>query len=197
MAEVKRARGRDGGPGFQLNEPAMASDMECEINPMQPGDWDAVRAIYLDGLTSGKSSFETEAPSLERWDAAHHPHSRLVARYAGRVVGWAALAPTSTRRCYAGVAEVSVYVAAEVRGQGIGKRLLETVIASAEQHGIWTLQGATFPENTASIRLQLACGFRIVGRRERIAQHNGRWRDTILTERRSSVVGAPTAQEIA
>jgi phosphinothricin acetyltransferase len=163
--------------------------MEYTIDLMRHDDWPAVRAIYLDGLAGGNSSFETEAPSWERWDAAHLAHSRLVARQAGRVGGWAALAPTSARRCYAGVAEVSVYVAADARGQGNGKRLLEAIIALAEQHGIWTLQGATFPENTASIRLQLACGFRIIGRRERIAQHNGRWRDTILTERRSSVVG--------
>jgi phosphinothricin acetyltransferase len=163
--------------------------MEYTIGDMQPEDWPAVRAIYLDGLAGGNSSFENEAPSWERWDAAHVAHSRLVAREAERVIGWAALAPTSARRCYAGVAEVSVYVAAAARGQGIGRRLLEAIIACAEQHGIWTLQGATFPENSASIRLQLACGFRIIGRRERIAQHNGRWRDTILSERRSSVVG--------
>ena len=163
--------------------------MECVIDAMRAADWPAVRAIYLDGLASGNSSFETDAPAWERWDTAHLAHSRLVARQHDRIIGWAALAPTSARRCYAGVAEVSVYMAAEARGQGIGRRLLEAVIASAERHDIWTLQGATFPENTASIRLQLACGFRIVGRRERIAQHNGRWRDTILTERRSSVVG--------
>jgi L-amino acid N-acyltransferase YncA len=163
--------------------------MECVIDAMRPEDWPAVRAIYLDGLASGNSSFETDAPAWERWDAAHLAHSRFVVRQEDRVIGWAALAPTSARRCYAGVAEVSVYVAAAARGQGLGRRLLEAAIASAERRDIWTLQGATFPENTASIRLQLACGFRIVGRRERIAQHKGRWRDTILTERRSSVVG--------
>ncbi len=160
-----------------------------EIDDMRSDDWQQVRCIYLDGLATGHCSFETEAPPWERWDAAHHTHSRLVVRQADRVIAWAALAPTSTRRCYAGVAEVSLYVAADARGRGIGKRLLTALIASAERHGIWTLQGATFAENTASIRLQLACGFRILGRRERIAQHLGRWRDTILTERRSAVVG--------
>lgn len=169
--------------------------MVFAIAPMHPDDWPAVRAIYLDGLASGNSSFEVEAPSWDHWDAAHHAHSRLVARQGDRVVGWAALAPTSTRRCYAGVAEVSVYVATEARGQGVGRALLEAVIASAERDGIWTLQGATFPENTASIRLQLACGFRVIGRRERIAQHYGRWRDTVLTERRSPVIGTDHARE--
>jgi phosphinothricin acetyltransferase len=105
------------------------------------------------------------------------------------VVAWAALAPVSHRRCYAGVAEVSLYVAADCRGQGVGKRLLQALIESSERHGIWTLHGATFPENTASLRLQQACGFRVVGRRERIAQRDGVWRDTVLTERRSGVVG--------
>jgi L-amino acid N-acyltransferase YncA len=164
--------------------------MDFTIDEMRPHDWESVRAIYLAGLASGDSSFETQAPSWDHWHTAHHGHSRLVARQGNRVIGWAALAPVSARRCYAGVAEVSVYVADAARAHGVGKQLLQAVIASAEHHGIWTLQGATFPENTASIRLQLACGFRIVGRRERIAQHQGRWRDTILTERRSAVVGA-------
>jgi phosphinothricin acetyltransferase len=159
------------------------------IEVLCPDNWPQVRQIYLDGLATEDASFELEAPPWERWDATHHVHSRLVARHGEHIVGWAALAPTSARRCYAGVAEASVYVAADARGQGVGKRLLTALIDSSERHGIWTLQGATFAENEASIRLQLACGFRIVGRRERIGQHRGRWRDTILTERRSSVVG--------
>jgi len=165
------------------------------IDVMRPEDWEQVRQIYLDGLATGMASFEVDAPSWERWDAAHHPHSRLVVREAslhrkvGEVIAWAALSPVSARQCYVGVAEVSLYVAASHRGQGIGKRLLQAVIESSEQHGIWTLNGGTFPENTASVRMQLTCGFRIVGRRERVGRHHGVWRDTILTERRSTKVG--------
>jgi phosphinothricin acetyltransferase len=164
--------------------------MDLCIAELTPVDWDAVRAIYEEGIASGQATFETEAPSWEAWDAGHHTFGRLVARMEDVVVGWAALSPVSRRRCYAGVAEVSVYVAAAARGRGVGRQLLEAVIAVSEQHGIWTLQGATFPENTASLRLQRACGFREIGRRERIAQQNGSWRDTVLTERRSPAVGA-------
>jgi phosphinothricin acetyltransferase len=159
------------------------------INAMQDKDWDQVCAVYLEGLATGQASFETEAPSWEHWDAAHLGHSRLVARADGRVVGWAALTPMSRRPCYAGVAEVSIYVSAEHRGRGLGKWLLRALIASSERHGIWTLYGSTFPENEASLRLQTACGFRLMGRRERIARHHGIWRDTVITERRSRVVG--------
>jgi phosphinothricin acetyltransferase len=163
--------------------------MPVTIEPLTPPDWEQVRAIYLDGIAAGQSTFETEAPSWEQWDAGHHPFARLVARSDGRVVGWAALSPVSRRRCYAGVAEVSVYVSAEHRGQGVGRQLLTAIIADSERHGIWTLQGATFPENETSLRLQRACGFREIGRRERIARLRGVWRDTVLTERRSPVVG--------
>jgi phosphinothricin acetyltransferase len=163
--------------------------MNITLAAMTPADWDRVRAIYLQGIASGQATFETEAPSWEQWDAAHHPFARLVAQADGQVVAWGALSPVSRRRCYAGVAEVSVYVAAEYRGQGIGRRLLEALIQGSERQGIWTLQGATFAENEASLRLQQACGFRVVGRRERIGQLQGVWRDTVITERRSSVAG--------
>jgi len=166
--------------------------MSVDISPMTPADWEVVRAIYLEGIASGQATFETEAPSWEQWDAVHHPFARLVARGDGQVIGWAALSPVSRRKCYTGVAEVSVYVAASSRGRGIGRRLLDTIVEESERHGIWTLQGATFPGNTASLRLQKSCGFREIGRRERIAQLHGQWHDTILTERRSSVVGAET-----
>ncbi len=156
---------------------------------MTSEDWEQVRQIYLDGLATGLASFEVEAPPWERWNATHHTHSRLVVRQNGLVLAWSALSPVSARTCYAGVAEVSLYVAAGQRGRGIGKRLLQATIEASEQNGIWTLCGATFAENTASVRLQLSCGFRIVGRRERIARHQGVWRDTILTERRSTRVG--------
>jgi phosphinothricin acetyltransferase len=159
------------------------------IDEMRPDDWEQVRLIYLDGLATGQASFEVEAPTWDQWDQDHHPHSRLVARRQDRIIAWAALAPVSRRRCYAGVAEVSLYVGADQRGRGVGRQLLEAVIDSSERHGIWSLVGSTFPENAASVRLQLACGFRLVGRRERVAQLRGVWRDTLLTERRSTVVG--------
>jgi phosphinothricin acetyltransferase len=162
---------------------------DVAIDALMPADWEQVRAIYLDGIAAGQATFELEAPSWEQWHAEHHPFGRLVARADGRVAGWAALSPVSRRRCYAGVAEVSVYVRGDCRGRGIGGQLLRAVIAESERHGIWTLQGATFAENEASLRLQEACGFRVVGRRERIGQLRGVWRDTIVTERRSSVVG--------
>lgn len=163
--------------------------MSHSIRALTAADWPAVRAIYLEGLATGVGSFETAAPEWEKWDAARLPHSRLVAVDA-TVLGWAALSPFSTRTCYAGVAEVAIYVAASARGRGIGRALLEALVASAEANGIWTLQGATIATNSASLALQAACGFRVVGRRERIAQRNGQWHDTILTERRSQRVGS-------
>jgi len=163
--------------------------MSVEIRPMEPADWERVRAIYEQGIASGQATFELEAPSWERWDAAHLPFARLVARFEDRVIGWAALSPVSGRCCYAGVAEASVYVDTDHRGQGAGRQLLLETIAESERRGIWTLQGGAFAENEASLRLQRACGFRVVGKRERIGQLHGVWRDTILTERRSPVVG--------
>ncbi len=162
--------------------------MPFRIEAMTTDDWPAVRAIYEEGLATGVGSFETAAPSWEQWNGARLPHSRLVARE-DSVLGWAALCPVSERSCYAGVAEVSVYVAAASRSRGVGRALLEALIESAEAHGIWTLQGATFPENQASLALQARCCFRVIGRRERIARRDGVWRDTILTERRSRIIG--------
>src|SRR5262249_33824350 len=155
------------------------------IIPLLSADWPQVRAIYLEGIAGGQATFETEAPSWEQWDAAHLLFARLVAKSSEETMGWAALAPVSRRKCYQGGAEVSVYVRADFRGRGVGRALLQEVIAVSERHGIWTLQGATFPENTASLRLQASCGFRIIGRRERVAQLHGVWRNTVLTERRS------------
>jgi L-amino acid N-acyltransferase YncA len=168
--------------------------MDAIIDNMQPEDWDQVRQIYLDGLATGQASFETEAPAWEQWDESHHKHSRLVVRQAGIVTAFAALTQVSQRKCYAGVAEVSLYVAAAFRGKDIGKRLLQALIESSERNDIWSLYSSTFPENTHSIKMHLACGFRIVGRRERIAQHHGVWRDTIIAERRSLVVGVDDEQ---
>lgn len=160
------------------------------IVPMTPEDWPQVRAIYEEGIATRQATFETDAPSWEQWDAAHLTRCRLVARADEGVLGWAALSPVSRRRCYAGVAEVSVYVRASARGRGVGTALLGRLITDSEREGIWTLQGATFPDNAASLRLQARFGFRVVGRRERIARMDGVWRDTVLTERRSPRVGA-------
>jgi L-amino acid N-acyltransferase YncA len=158
------------------------------VDAMTTEDWPDVRRIYEEGLATGTGNFETSAPSWEHWTASRLPHSRLVAR-GPMVIGWAALSPVSPRACYAGVAEFGIYVAAGVRGQGVGRRLLEALIDSAEHHGIWTLQGVTDARNTASLALQTRCGFRLVGRRERIAKRDGAWRDTVLAERRSATVG--------
>ena len=155
------------------------------VESMQPEDWPVVRAIYAVGIATHNATFETAVPEWSAWDANHLPHCRFVAREEGQVIGWAALSPVSRRAVYAGVAEVSVYVAETARGCGVGKMLLQTLVAAAEDAGIWTLQGSIFPENSASLALHQACGFRIVGCRERIAQLNGIWRDTVLLERRS------------
>ena len=157
---------------------------------MVPADWPAVLEIYLEGIATGHATFETQAPSWKVWDASHSPCARLVARRGETVSGWAALSPVSARKVYAGVAEVSVYVAQSDRGAGLGRQLLAALIAASEANGIWSLQASMFPENAGSVALHLRCGFREVGRRERIGRHNGRWRDTILLERRSQKIGA-------
>jgi phosphinothricin acetyltransferase len=155
---------------------------------MRPEDWPAVQAIYQAGIATGDATFETAAPSWEAWDAAHLAAHRLVASEGDRVLGWAALAPISDRCAYAGVAEDSVYVAADTQGRGVGRLLLGALVASAERAGIWTVQTGIFPENQASVRLHQACGFRVVGVRERLGQLDGRWRDVLLLERRSPLV---------
>ena len=163
--------------------------MTLSLEKMLPEHWPEVRAIYLEGLLTGDATFETEAPEWERWDAAHLRACRLVALSGERVAGWAALSPVSARKVYAGVAEVSVYVGAGFRGRGLGRTLLSTLVRESEGQGIWTLQASIFPENVGSIALHRACGFREVGRRERVGRRLGRWRDTILLERRSQTVG--------
>ncbi|MEP6706525.1 MAG: N-acetyltransferase family protein [Pyrinomonadaceae bacterium] len=152
-------------------------------------DWEQVRGIYLEGIASGQATFETAAPGHERWESSHLPFARLVARDGEIVKGWAALSPVSSRSAYAGVAETSVYVGELYRGNGIGRRLLESLISESEKNGIWTLQAVVFPENNASVALHEHLGFREVGTRKRIARLNGVWRDTVLLERRSNVVG--------
>ena len=167
--------------------------MEIVIDKMSPKDWQAVRAIYLQGIATHNATFETDAPGWEKWDRGHRQDCRLVARKGGRpfgrVVGWAALSPFSGRCVYAGVASLSIYVAEAARGQGVGKALLQALIEASEQRGIWTLETGIFPENAASLALHKSCGFREVGCRERLGQMDGVWRDVILLERRSQVVG--------
>jgi phosphinothricin acetyltransferase len=159
------------------------------IDIMTPDDWPEVSAIYEEGIATGNATFEMGVPSWEQWDSAHLPFCRFVASDAGGLLGWAALSPVSRRLCYRGVAEVSIYVSEGGRGRGVGRALLEHLVEASEAAGLWTLQGSTFPENVASLRLQASCGFRVIGRRERIAQIDGQWRDTVLTERRSGNVG--------
>lgn len=160
------------------------------IQPLAEAHWPAVKAIYEAGIATGNATFETQAPAWEAWDTAHLDHSRLVAvDEAGTVRGWAALSPVSSRCVYGGVAEISVYIAAEARGQGVGRQLLQALIAESEAHGIWTLQAGTFAENQASIGLHTRAGFRVIGHRERIGQHHGVWRNTVQMERRSPTVG--------
>ena len=156
---------------------------------MLSSDWPAVREIYLEGIATLQATFEREAPTWEAWDANHLPFARLAGRKDEVVVGWAALSPVSSRKAYAGVAEVSVYVAQSQRGCGLGRQLLEALIGESETNGIWSLQAVMFPENAASVALHRRCGFREVGRRERIGKLDGVWRDTILLERRSRRVG--------
>lgn len=177
---------RDGGPA-----PAVARVVRdpVAVRMMHERDWALVAEIYRQGIAGGNATFETEVPSWEAWDASRLSDHRLVAVSGGGVVGWAALSPVSDRCVYAGVADVSVYVAEAARGAGVGRLLLEELIAGSERDGIWTLQAGMFADNKASIRLHRTCGFRIAGRRERIGQLRGRWRDVLLLERRSAVIG--------
>jgi L-amino acid N-acyltransferase YncA len=163
--------------------------MDCQITPMQPTDWPAVREIYAEGIATGQATFETLLPDWERWDSSHRQDCRLIAREHGQVVGWAALSPVSARRVYSGVAEVSVYVAAAAQGRGVGTALLKALIEESESRGVWTLQAGIFPENTASIAIHKSCGFHEVGKRERIGKLGKTWRDVFLMERRSAATG--------
>lgn len=164
-------------------------DSNFHIRQMVVTDWHAVKEIYLQGIASGHATFETSAPEYEDWDSSHHKFARLVLITDDRVAAWAALSAVSRRQAYSGVAEVSVYVGSDFRRRGFGQKLLRTLIGEAERNGIWTLQASIFPENSGSIEIHRRCGFREVGRRERIAKLNGVWRDTVLFERRSPVIG--------
>ncbi|MCW3816647.1 GNAT family N-acetyltransferase [Micromonospora sp. DR5-3] len=163
---------------------------DVRVRAMRPEDADRVLAIYQQGLDEGDASFETVAPSWPAFDAAKLPAYRLVAVDPDdRVLGWIAVSPTSTRAVYAGVVEHSVYVDPAARGRGVARRLLDELIAATEAAGVWTIQSGVFPENTASLALHERAGFRVVGVRERVGRHHGRWRDVVLLERRSRVVG--------
>lgn len=151
-------------------------------------DWNAVRSIYEKGIATGNATFQTSAPSWEEWDSSHLAACRIVAEENGKVVGWAALTPVSSRCVYAGVAEVSVYIDPAFSGKGTGLALLDHLVSLSESDGIWTLQAGIFPENMASLRIHEKAGFRILGVREKIGKQNGVWRDTVLLERRSNII---------
>ena len=167
----------------------MTGNSPVEIRSMESRDWPRVKAIYLEGIATGNATFETEAPDWEEWDSKHLPDARLVAETGGKVAGWAALTPASGRCVYSGVAELSIYITAAMRGKGVGKALLAALIAESEAKGYWTIRSGVFPENKASLALHQKHGFRIVGTQERIGKMDGRWRDVVLLERRSAVVG--------
>jgi phosphinothricin acetyltransferase len=160
-----------------------------QIRAMKSEDWSDVSRIYKEGIDTNQATFETDVPPWDIWDASYHKFCRIVVEVGGQVVGWAALSPVSKRPVYRGVAEVSIYIGAEERGHGVGLALMNTLIEQSEQAGIWSLYSSMFPENEASVALHEKCGFRMIGSRERIAQHHSQWRDTALMERRSQVVG--------
>ena len=160
-----------------------------QLAPMTSADWPRVSRIYAEGIATGQATFQTEIPDWQEWDAAHLPECRLLLEEGGRLLGWAALSPVSKRYVYRGVAEVSIYIAERARGRGLGRVLLDALVASSEEAGIWTLQAAIFPENTASLMLHERCGFRVVGTRERLGELRGVWRDVVLLERRSRIRG--------
>jgi L-amino acid N-acyltransferase YncA len=163
-----------------------------EVRRLEPDDWAVVEAIWSAGIDTRNATFETETPTWATFDATRHRDHRLVAvdtgDHPGTILGWAALMPVSRRPCYAGVAENSVYVAPVARGRGVGRALMEALVQGADRGGLWTIQTSIFPENHASLALHERVGFRVVGRRERIAQLDGVWRDTLFLERRSPIV---------
>ena len=165
-------------------------NVQIKIEAMKDSDWHRVREIYAEGIASGIATFEKDLPNKESWDGSHLDEGRLVAKKGNLIVGWAALIPVSSRCVYKGVAEVSIYVGKSYRGDGVGKTLLNALIRASEEVGIWTLESRLFPDNTASIPLHESCGFRKVGFRERIGEVDGKWRDTILMERRSEGIGS-------
>jgi L-amino acid N-acyltransferase YncA/DNA-binding transcriptional ArsR family regulator len=175
--------------GALTAQPCCRSDLpdDVTVRSLEPTDWAAVRRIYAEGIATGEATFETEVPDRRTLDAKWLPNHRWVAEIDGQVAGWTAISPTSTRDCYAGVGETSVYVTADARGRGVGKTLLHQQVTAADAAGLWTLQTSIFPENRASLELHHSVGYRTLGVRERIGQQHGVWRDTVLLERRSTV----------
>jgi L-amino acid N-acyltransferase YncA len=162
--------------------------MDFKIEKMKPEDWEQVSKIYMEGIKTGNATFETDVPSWESWVSKHLSCCNIVARMGDKILGWAAISPTSSRAVYSGVVEVSVYVNEEFKRTGVGLALLKELIKLSENNGIWTLQAGIFPENKASIHLHKKCGFRIVGIREKIGKMDDIWRDVVLMERRSEKV---------
>lgn len=168
---------------------AQQMNLPLQIEPLTSVHWPAVRSIYIEGIATGDATFQQATPEWREWDEAHLQICRMVATEGDELVGWAALSPVSRRPVYAGVAEVSIYVAERARGRGVGNHLMKRLIADSEAAGIWTLQAGIFPENAASLRLHAAAGFRVVGPRLRLGSLHGRWRDVVLLERRSTISG--------
>ena len=162
---------------------------EILIRDMKASDWDAVAAIYAEGIATGFATFETTVPEYDTWDSAHLQTCRFVVGDEEKILGWAALSPVSSRCVYGGVAEVSVYVANESRGKGVGKLLMQNLITASESIGLWTLQSGIFPENVGSIELHKKVGFRYIGKRERVGKLHGKWKDNALFEKRSVIIG--------
>ena len=175
--------------GALTAQPCCPSDLpdDVTVRALEPTDWPAVRRIYAEGIATGDATFETDVPDRRTLDAKWLRNHRWVAEIEGQVAGWTAISPTSSRDCYAGVGETSVYVSADTRGRGVGKTLLHRQVTAADAAGLWTLQTSIFPENRASLELHHSAGYRTLGVRERIAQQHGVWRDTVLLERRSPV----------
>jgi L-amino acid N-acyltransferase YncA len=164
--------------------------MDYEIEEMKESDWQQVSNIYLEGIKTGTATFQTEVPTWEAWDKGHIKCCRLAAKFGDKVLGWAALSPTSSRCVYKGVAEVSIYIGKEYKEQGIGSALLKNLIKESEKNGFWTLQSGIIAKNTASIALHKKCGFREVGIREKVAKMNNKdWLDVVFMERRSKTAG--------
>lgn len=166
----------------------MTLESYLTLRPMQAIDWEAVKAIYLDGIATGNATFQTSAPNWEIWDKSHLSACRLVAEHDQTILGWAMLSPLSSRCVYAGVAEVSVYVTKKAQGKGLGYAPLTQLVNDSEINGLWTLEAGIFPENTASLNIHRRCGFREVGLREKLGKLNGKWRDVLLLERRSQIM---------
>lgn len=163
--------------------------MDFKINKMKREDWEQVSKIYGEGIKTGNATFEADVPSWESWVSKHLPCCNIVACRGNKILGWAAVSPTSSRNVYSGVTEVSIYVSEECKRTGVGLALLKELIELSENNSIWTLQAGIFPENKASISLHKKCGFKIVGIREKIGKMDGIWRDVVLMERRSKKVG--------